>query len=129
MKFLFFLAIASTTFAAPSEKFFRALHLVESSGRTGVILGDYVDGKPRALGPLQIHRAAFVDSKIVGRYEQCADLAFSKRVASSYLRRYAPSAWKNNDIATLAAVWNGGPKGPSKKAAQAYAKKVLKLAK
>lgn len=129
MKFLLFLAIASTAFAAPSEKFFRALHLVESSGRTGAILGDYVNGKPRALGPLQIHRAAFIDSKIVGRYEQCADLAFSKRVASSYLLRYAPTAWKNNDIATLAAVWNGGPKGPGRKAAQAYAKKVLKLAK
>jgi hypothetical protein len=129
MKLLLFLALASTAFSAPSEKFFWALHQIESSGRTGAILGDYVNGKPRALGPLQIHRAAFIDSKIVGRYEQCADLAFSKRVASSYLRRYAPSAWKNNDVATLAAVWNGGPKGPSKKAAQAYAKKVANLAK
>jgi hypothetical protein len=125
MKPLLFLALASTTFAAPSEKFFRALHLVETSGRTGAILGD----NGRALGPLQIHRAAFIDSKIVGRYEQCADLSFATKVASSYLRRYAPAAWKNNDVATLAAVWNGGPNGVKKKAAQAYAKKVAKLAK
>jgi hypothetical protein len=119
MKPLLFLVLASTAFSAPSEKFFWALHQIESSGRTGAILGD----NGRALGPLQIHRAAFVDSKTVGRYEQCADLSFATKVASSYLRRYAPAAWKNNDVATLAAVWNGGPKGPSKKAAQAYAKK------
>ena len=125
MKPLLFLALAATAAAAPSEKFFRALHEVETSGRLGPIVGD----AGRALGPLQIHRAAFIDSRIVGSYTQCADLEFSKRVASSYLRRYAPKAWKNNDVETLAAVWNGGPRGVNKKAAQAYAKKVLRKVK
>lgn len=125
MKPLLFLALAATATAAPSEKFFRALHQIETSGRLGPIVGD----AGKALGPLQIHKACFVDSGIVGSYTQCSDLEFSKRVASSYLRRYAPKAWKNNDVETLAAVWNGGPKGVNKKAAQAYAKKVSRIAK
>ena len=44
------LALAVTAQAAPPDSFFRALHIVETSGRTGAILGD--GGK--ALGPLQI---------------------------------------------------------------------------
>jgi hypothetical protein len=119
------LALAVTTQAAPPASFFRALHIVETSGRTGPILGD--GGK--ALGPLQIHRAYHADARVGGDYSRCADLDYSKRVVSAYLQRYAPAAWAAGDVSTLARVHNGGPRGASKPATVNYAAKVTRLAK
>lgn len=118
--YIFLLALAATAQAAPPDSFFRALHLVETSGRTGAIIGD----KGRALGPLQIHRAYHADSRVVGDYARCADLDYSKRVVSAYLQRYAPQAWAAGDVTTLARVHNGGPSGASKQATINYAGKV-----
>lgn len=114
------LALASAAHAAPPEAFWRALHQVETSGRTGPILGD--GGK--ALGPLQCSRAAFADSRVPGRYEQVADLAFARRVAEAYLKRYAPQAWAEGNVEVLARTWNGGPAGARKAATLPYAAKV-----
>jgi len=108
--------------AAPPAFFFDALHHVETGGRIGPILGD--DGK--ALGPLQIHRSYWQDSKVPGRYEDCADLAYSVRVASAYLKKYAPRAWEVGDMQTLARVHNGGPSGTKKSATKVYWQKVEK---
>lgn len=119
-----FLTLAATAQAAPPASFFRALHIVETSGRTGPILGD--DGK--ALGPLQIHRAYHADARIGGDYFRCADLDYSKRVVSAYLQRYAPAAWAAGDVSTLARIHNGGPRGASKPATVAYGAKVARLA-
>jgi hypothetical protein len=115
--------IASMAQADPKESFFRALHLVETSGKTGPILGD----GGRALGPLQIHRNYHKDSKIAGDYSRCADLTYSKRVVAAYLKHYAPIAWRNGDVHTLARVHNGGPTGASKRATLTYAAKVCRL--
>ena len=120
MKPLLFLALCAIAHAAPPASFFRALHQVETSGRTGAILGD--SGK--ALGPLQIHRAYWADSGVAGRYEDCAGLAYSQRVVAAYLKRHAPLAWAKGDVTTLAKVHNGGPKGASKPATIAYAQRV-----
>ena len=126
MKFtILFLALALTAQAAPPDSFFRALHLVETGGRTGAILGD----NGRALGPLQIHRAYHADSRVAGAYERCADLDYSKRVVSAYLQRYAPKAWASVDVTTLARIHNGGPRGASKAATIRYGEKVRRLAK
>ena len=114
------LALASAANAAPPEAFWRALHQVETSGRTGAILGD--GGK--ALGPLQIHRVYHADSRVPGDYSRCADLAYSRRVAEAYLRRYAPRAWAAGDVETLARIHNGGPAGARKAATLPYAAKV-----
>jgi len=123
---LLLLALAVTAHAAPPPSFFRALHIVETSGRTGPILGD--GGK--ALGPLQIHRAYHADSRVAGGdYSRCADLDYSKRVVSAYLQRYAPQAWDAGDVVTLARIHNGGPKGASKPATVAYGDKVARLTK
>ncbi len=119
------LALCATAQAAPPASFFRALHIVETSGRTGAILGD--DGK--ALGPLQIHRAYHADARIGGDYSRCADLDYSKRVVSAYLQRYAPQAWAAGDVTTLARIHNGGPRGATKQATVNYGAKVTRLTK
>ena len=119
------LALGATAHAAPPESFFRALHLVETSGRHGPILGD----NGRSLGPLQISRAYFTDSRVGGTYEQVVDLGFARRVVSAYLQRYAPQAWAAGDVETLARVHNGGPQGATKQATVNYGKKVARLSK
>jgi hypothetical protein len=118
------LALAATAHAAPPESFWRALHLVETSGRHGPILGD----NGRSLGPLQISRAYFTDSRVGGTYEQVVDLDYSKRVVSAYLQRYAPKAWAAGDVETLARIHNGGPRGDRKAATMNYGAKVARLA-
>ena len=119
------LALAATAQAAPPDSFFRALHIVETGGKRGAILGD--NGK--ALGPLQIHRAYHIDSRVAGDYSRCADLDYSKRVVSSYLQRYAPAAWAAGDVFTLARIHNGGLRGDKKPATLGYAAKVTRLTK
>ena len=106
--------------AKPPESFWRAIHLVETSGRHGPILGD----NGSALGPLQIHRAYWSDSRVSGAYEQCAELAYARRVAEAYLRRYAPRAYAAGDWRTLARVHNGGPAGHRRSATLPYLRKV-----
>jgi hypothetical protein len=101
------------------------LHHVETSGRLGPIKGDFVNGSPRALGPLQIHRAYWQDSGVPGTYSQCADLAYSRRVVTAYLRRYARNAWERGDAFSLARVHNGGPSGANKRATLRYGQKVV----
>ena len=121
---LFTLAVI-TAHAAPPANFFAALHTVETGGALGAIKGD----KGKALGPLQIHRAYHADSRVGGDYARCADLEYSKRVVTSYLKRYAPAAWESGDVSTLARIHNGGPKGNIKPATKPYAAKVLRVLK
>ena len=122
---LLFTALVITAHAAPPANFFAALHTVETGGALGAIKGD----KGKALGPLQIHRAYHADSRVGGDYARCADLEYSKRVVTSYLKRYAPAAWESGDVATLARIHNGGPKGSIKPATKPYAAKVLRVLK
>ena len=114
------ITLVLTAHAAPDASFFRALHIVETSGKLGPTIGD--NGK--ALGPLQIHRAYHADSRVAGDYSRCADLEYSKRVVTAYLQRYAPQAWAAGDVETLARVHNGGPKGATKPATKGYAVRV-----
>ena len=123
--FALLLALAATSHAAPPDSFWRALHVVETSGRTGPIVGD--GGK--ALGPLQIHRAYHQDSRVAGDYSRVADLDYSKRVATAYLKRHAPTAWAAGDVETLARVHNGGPRGHLKSATKSYGVRVKALSK
>ena len=123
---LLLLALCVTVHAAPPDSFFRALHIVETSGKLGPTIGD----QGRALGPLQIHRAYHADSRVAGDYSRCADLDYSKRVVTAYLQRYAPQAWASGtDIETLARVHNGGPKGATKPATKGYGVRVQALMK
>jgi hypothetical protein len=127
MKTLLFalIALSGSAYAAPPEIFWKALHQVESGGRHGRILGDYVNGQPQALGPLQITRAFFSDASVPGAYHQVQDLAYARRVATAYYMRYAPEAWERGDVFTLARIHSGGPKGPTRAATLPHARKVL----
>jgi hypothetical protein len=120
-KTLIALLLALPAYSAPPESFWRALHHVETSGRLGPIKGD----NGAALGPLQIHRAYWKDSGVPGTYSQCADLAYSRRVVTAYLRRYARNAWERGDAFSLARVHNGGPSGANKRATLRYGQKVV----
>lgn len=118
MKIKTLFVISGMLFSSPvkagtvNDKFLKALHQVETSGRTGAIVGD----AGRALGPLQIHRGYFADAvefdpSLKGNYNRVTDLSFAKKVVNAYLNRYAPKAVQTNDFKTLARVHNGGPKG------------------
>ena len=122
---LLLLALCVTAHAAPPDSFFRALHIVETSGKLGPTIGD----QGRALGPLQIHKSYHADSRVSGDYSRCADLDYSKRVVTAYLKRYAPQAWAASDVETLARIHNGGPKGATKPATKGYATKIKAFSK
>jgi NAD-dependent oxidoreductase involved in siderophore biosynthesis len=120
-RLLFLLTLAAAAHAAPPASFWTALHQVETSGRLGAILGD----NGRSLGPLQISRAYFADSKVAGSYEQVIELDSAIKVASAYMRRYEPEAWRQGNVEILARLHNAGPSWRRKLAAtDAYAAKV-----
>ena len=118
--------ISATTTGTDSfhthERLIRAIHMVETSGRTGPIRGD----GGAALGPLQIHRACWIDANIGGTYAECAGLAYSKRVFAAYMARYCTSKRLGRAVTDQdrARIWNGGPNGYKKKATVAYWNKV-----
>ena len=110
-KIILSLLCGGSVFAAQLDaKFVRAVHLVESGGRVGKIMGD----NGRALGPLQIHKeywkdAVSFDKSIGGSYSDCADLNYSIKIVTAYLNRYAKNAVANNDYESLARCHNSGP--------------------
>lgn len=107
--------------------FFAAIQAVETSGRTGAVIGD----EGAALGPYQIHRSYWKDSHMSGRYEQCADEPYARKVVTAYLTRYAPDAVKNatsGSLETLARIHNGGPKGNQKPETLKYWQRVRRAA-
>lgn len=102
-----------------------AIHIVETGGRTGPIKGD----GGAALGPLQIHRACWIDARMPdGTYSDCADLQYAKRVFARYMARYATQRRLGRPVTDedRARIWNGGPNGYRKQATVAYWTKVRK---
>ena len=134
MKKLLLLSLTCSLQAAPPESFWKALHKVEASMRVGAIRGD----KGAALGPYQIHRGYWKDSRVKGNYSQCANLAYSRKVATAYFKHYSAkrverykeqkktvtNAWDVGDCKVLARMHNGGPKGYRKKSTLKYWRKI-----
>lgn len=132
MKYIFaFFLVLSINAANVDSKFIHALHMVESSGRVGKIVGD----NGRALGPLQIHKsywqdAVTFDKSIGGCYDDCTKLDYSIKIVNAYLNRYAEKALKTNDFETLARLHNMGPSYKKNHAAtDSYWAKVNKFLK
>jgi len=102
----------------------KAVHQVESSGRTG---GKIIGDNGKAIGPLQIHfenwkDATDFDKSIGGKYSDCHDLKYSQLIFDAYLRRYG----KGKSAEERARIWNGGPKGYEKSATKRYWEEVKK---
>lgn len=112
------LAFTASAQAADLDRLIDAIHQVETGGRHGAILGD----GGRALGPLQITRAYWRDSRVRGRYQDCARLDYSKQVFRAYMRRFAP----RGDWQAIARIHNGGPRGHRKAATRKYWLRVQK---
>jgi len=98
-----------------------ALIIVESSGND-LAVGD--GGK--AIGPLQIHKAVILDvNRITGsnyRHSEMTNRAQARAVCEAYLKAYGKGATTEQ----LARRWNGGPRGDTKTATEAYWAKVKK---
>ena len=93
-----------------------AIWHVETGRREGAIMGD--GGASR--GPLQISRAAWIDSGLPGDYTDVDRLDYAVQVMRAYWDRYAPGGTDEQK----ARVWNGGPRGESKKDTKKYWQKV-----
>lgn len=78
-----------------------------------------------AIGRYQIHRAYWQDAvqydpSIGGKYEDCTNPAYARRVVIAYMSRYA----KNWDVSTVAGIHNGGRLGYKSTATAKYRQKV-----
>lgn len=117
------IVLAIGAFAEPSDKLINALVKVESGGRTTVV-GD--SGK--AVGVLQIHKCVVDDVNRICKtkytYEDRNNPVKSKEICKKYLTHYAG---KNATDEKYARVWNGGPKGHTKKSTEKYWNKVKKV--
>ena len=83
----------------------------------------------KAIGAYQIHYAYWKDAvdydpSIGGKYSDCKDPKYARRIVRSYLSRYVPKGGWNID--TVSRIHNGGPKGHTKSATRKYAEKVKK---
>jgi hypothetical protein len=121
MKFLPILFLAFSLQGAINTNFVRAIHLTETSGRHGRIVGD----AGKSLGPLQISKSYWLDSRVKGSYSMVTNLDYSVKVMEAYMSRYCPKALASNDFETMARVHNSGPDWKSKKhLTDAYWRKV-----
>lgn len=100
-----------------------AIRTVESGGNDNCKDGD----GGRAIGPFQIHRDYWIDSRVPGDYEDCRDRGYAERVVEAYMKRWCPEAWDSRDAETIARIHNGGPKGHLKTSTKNYAGMVLSL--
>lgn len=102
------------------NNFIHAINMVETTGRTGHVIGDNGD----ALGPFQIHYEYWADTGIHGKYEYCTNMDYSVRVINTYLNKYAAKYISNNDFESLARIHHGGPNGANKRYTLKYWYKV-----
>jgi hypothetical protein len=97
--------LAALTATPAQDRVLDAIRYVESGNRANVPDGD----AGRAIGPFQIWRSYYTDSRIPGDYARCREQDYARRVVEAYMRRYEPRAWANADAQTLARLHNAGP--------------------
>lgn len=101
------------------EDILDAIRVTESGGHEHHGRDATGDGG-RAIGPFQIHKSHWQDSRMKGRFEDCRDLYYARCVVIAYWQRWCPEALERRDAEVLARVHNGGPKGASKAATLKY---------
>ncbi len=117
MKFVTFLSVFfafSVAADVPDEKFFKALHLQESSGQAAPAPGD----NGQSHGPLMIKQCVLDDVNETFHTSYTltdveANLEVSKDVARKYLARYATAKRLGHEptYQDMARIWNRGPCG------------------
>jgi len=137
--------------SVPSEELLRAIAKVESDndpnavGDDGKAIGifqihwaywkdavdyDYRETQRRGCGCIRDMNKRFVEqcdrckgipSFIGGRYEDCWNPVYAKKIVLLYMARYAPSGASDE---TLARIHNGGPQGHRKSETLEYWKRV-----
>lgn len=110
MRLIIILFIAFNCNAQIPDKFFRALNMAETGGRTGAIRG-----RNGELGPLQITYAYWHDSGVKGKFNDCTNYNYSCKVVKSYLQIHANKYIIKNDYEALARAHNSGPLWYTKK--------------
>ena len=129
---LIILFVTATAVAVPPPKdidldrILDAIQKVETGGCKDPSLAVGDNGK--AIGSLQIHYpywkdATDFDPSIGGKYSDCTDEAYARKIAIAYFTRYSP----NWEIETLAGILNRGTKGHLRKATVKYRAKVAKI--
>jgi hypothetical protein len=74
--------------------------------------GPGTTGAAGEIGPYQITEAYWKDAGMRdGTFADCEGRAYSQRVMVRYWLRYCPTALRNSDMRTLAAVHHWGPRG------------------
>lgn len=101
-------------------EFFRALRMVESSNRSGIIVGDH----GRALGPYQITWAYWRDARMPGQHSDVLSEPYARQVITRYMNKYAPESIRSGDLIRLGRIHNGGPRGDLKPATLPFALKL-----
>ena len=102
-----------------------AIRIVETGGCKDP--NNAVGDNGKAIGAYQIHYAYWKDAvdydpSIGGKYSDCKNPKYARRIVRSYLNRYVPQGMWNID--TVSRIHNGGPNGHKKSATVGYAKKV-----
>lgn len=111
------------------DRLWTAVCLIESGGRADPPLTE-ISRREQSVGIAQIRPICLRDCNRIVGYERWTledrrDPVKSREMFDTYMGHYG----KGCSLFDLACIWNGGPKGPSKPAAQAYARKVLSVMK
>lgn len=114
------------TLCDPLERTIDAMIQVESGGNWNAI-GD----GGRSVGGLQIGRDYWTDGTrflgVAWPYEAARDPIKARQVVRAYLLGYQRAGGYSPTPEVFAALHNGGPTGPKKKATKSYVKKILKV--
>jgi len=111
--------------------FLQIIQVVETGGHRNPAnaLGSFSE-----YGPLQItyafwYDATEYDDTISGVFSDVRDVEYAQRIADAYFQRWAYGQWLNplDNVEHLAATFNGGPRGPQKKATEPYVQRVKVL--
>ena len=107
----------------PIEPILDAIRVVETGGEPNEGRDAVGDGG-RSIGPFQIQRAYWYDSGVEGRWEDCRDNEYARRVVRAYWLRYCPRAYERADAQVLARIHNGGSTGHRKTSTLSYWRRV-----
>jgi hypothetical protein len=108
-----------------TDKILDAIRVTETGGEKDP--ANAVGDGGKAIGPFQIHYsywkdAVEFDTSIGGKYSDCKNEAYARKIIVAYWTRYAP----NWSFETLSRTHNGGPKGSKKSSTLDYWSKVRK---